>query len=72
MSTVVSAEPLGIDPDCLYPLPNAKAILGWGAHAMRLARRNGLVVKYIAGRGYVKGSDIIEHIEEHGKTSKDG
>jgi len=59
-----------IRPDELYPLAAAKTRLGWGAAAMRSARRNGLAVMYAGGRGYITGSEIIRYITEMGKNTK--
>lgn len=53
----------------MYSLPEIKARLGWGDHAMRTARRNGLKVQYVAGRGYVYGKDAIDYIRQRGKVS---
>ncbi len=63
-------EPAAIRPDFLYPIESAKQILGWKATAMRSARRAGLRVRYVSGRGYVRGQDIIDYIESHGKDQK--
>jgi len=65
-----TATPTVIDPAEMYHLAEAKRRLGWGAHAMRAARRKGLEVKYIGGRAYLFGDDIIAHIRVHGKASK--
>ena len=59
-----------VAPDVLYTLGEAKRRLGWGNHAMRTARRQGLEVKYVAGRAYVLGCDLIEHILKNGKVRK--
>ncbi len=63
-------EPAVIRPDALYSLESAKQILGWKATAMRNARRAGLPVRYVAGRGYLMGADIINHVMSRGKDSK--
>jgi predicted methyltransferase len=57
-------------PDALYTIDNIKARLGLGIHALRMMRRAGLPVKYIGGRAFLKGSDLIQHIESNGKTTK--
>lgn len=59
-----------IEPHILYRLDDAMTRLGWGAHSMRRARREGLRVRYAGRRGYVLGRDIIEHIEQHGRDEK--
>ena len=55
-----------IRPDCLYPLPEFKRRTGLGTHAMRTARRNGLLVRRVGGRAFILGKDFIEHLEETG------
>jgi hypothetical protein len=57
-------------PDALYGLDEAKQRLHWKEAAMRTARRKGLKVKYMGGRGYILGSAIIAHVTEHGKDTK--
>ena len=56
-----------IEPDPIYPVPVAGEILGWGAHAWRQARKNGLEVLYTAGHAYVRGSTLIDYIEANSK-----
>jgi len=70
MSNDTSADSGIIEPDAMYHLGTAKKILKWGDHATRVARRNGLKVRYIAGRAYLFGADIIEYVRTHGKSSK--
>jgi hypothetical protein len=57
-------------PDVLYTLDAIKARLGVRDHAMRMMRRRGLKVRYLVGRGYVMGRDVIEHVEAMGKPEK--
>jgi hypothetical protein len=59
-----------IVPDLLYSLEAVQRILGWGYYALKNARRDGLVVKYYAGKGWVRGSSLISHIVEHGSTER--
>lgn len=61
---------LSIEPQVLYTLPELMARSGMGKAALRTARQAGLKVRYAGGRGYVKGSDFISYIEEHGKDEK--
>ena len=63
-------ELLGISPDIMYRLEEAKRVMGWGNHAMRSARRNGLIVKYAGRRAYVHGKHLIEYIEQQGRDAK--
>ena len=62
MKTIIEDVPRSIDPETLYHLSEAKQRLGWGAHAMRAARRAGLKVLYVHKRAYLRGSDIIAYI----------
>ncbi|QDU25599.1 hypothetical protein ETAA8_06690 [Anatilimnocola aggregata] len=59
-----------IKPDVMYPLPSAMDTLGIGRAGMRSMRRAGLEVKYIAGRGFVMGSELIRVITTTGKETK--
>ena len=70
MST--ATKPATIEPDVLYRLDAAKQVTGWGVHGMRQARRRGLPVKYLGRFAYVKGADLIDHIEQHGRSEKHG
>lgn len=45
-----------------YPLELFCQISGLSTHAMRIARRNGLVVHYVGNRGFVRGSDFLEFL----------
>ena len=48
--------------DCLYTLAEASRRLALGQHAMRMARRKGLRVHYVSGRGFIHGADLIAYI----------
>ena len=66
-----STAPNGrISADQLLTLDAVQTELGLGAHAMRMARRRGLRVKYIGRRAFVLGRDLIAFIDQHGKTEK--
>ena len=61
-------NPIGtIEADTLYTIRELKQRLGWGDHAWRTARREGVPVRRIGKRGYVSGRKIIEWIEASGK-----
>ena len=47
----------------LYRVEIFRAGVGWGLHAMRTARRNGLKVIYTAGRCYVRGNDALAYFD---------
>jgi sugar/nucleoside kinase (ribokinase family) len=71
MSLAVLNENAGfIEPQILYRLPEAMRRLGWGAHAMRAARRAGLTVRYAGRCGFVLGRDIIDYIERRNANSQ--
>jgi hypothetical protein len=59
-----------IEPHVLYPIEELKARSGMGTTAMRSLRREGLNVRYAAGRAYVLGRDFIEHVMQHGSDHK--
>ncbi len=61
---------LTIEPHVLYPLQEFKRRVGWGQHALRTAKANGLTVRYTANRGYVHGKDFIAYVVG-GNTSRD-
>ena len=52
-------KPGVIDANSLYTLDEVHQRLGLGKAALRTARRQGLVVKRIGRRGYVRGSDLL-------------
>lgn len=69
MSTIsIPLEP--IEPQKLYPLDAFMRAAGMGKSALRAARRNGLTVKYVGCRAYVKGSDFIDYVDVNGKTER--
>lgn len=45
-----------------YPLDNFMSAVGWGRHAMRNARRQGLRVVRVSGRCFVRGKDFSEFL----------
>ena len=59
-----------VEPNVLYPLLDFMARTGLGRTAMRSARRSGLIVRYVGGRGYVMGGDFIAWLQRNGKASK--
>jgi hypothetical protein len=72
MSSALLQRPgLGpVEPATVYPLADLQARTGLGAAAIREARRNGLRVKYMGGRAYIKGAWWIDYLEAHGKDTK--
>ena len=57
-----SVGPEPIEPGTLYPLKEFHRRTGWGRHAVRAARRNGLKVHYAGNRAYVLGCDFIAYV----------
>jgi hypothetical protein len=55
-----------IRPDSLYRFDEFKKLAGLGDSAMRAAREQGLPVRRIHGRSWIRGRDFIEHVFEHG------
>lgn len=58
--------PGAIVSDALYRLDEAAARMGWGAHAMRAARRRGLKIHRCGKRGYVSGADLLAFVTKGG------
>ena len=52
-----------IHPDALYRLDEFLSRMRWGKHAWRTARRSGLKPCYAGGRAYVRGADLIRHLD---------
>ena len=59
---VASAVSCEINPAVLYSLDEIKRRSGFGSHAMRIARRNGLRVLYTSGTAFVLGQHFIDYI----------
>lgn len=68
--TAARKVPGEIDGNKLYTLRELYRRLGWSAAAFRSARLKGLTVRYMAGRGYVKGDDLISFVMANGKPTK--
>ena len=57
------AAPGVIHPDDVYRLDEFLNRMRWGKHAWRTARRHGLTPCYAGGRAYVRGADVIRHLD---------
>ncbi|WP_197453417.1 hypothetical protein [Caulifigura coniformis] len=44
-------------------------LVNMGRHAIRVARRNGLDVRYVGNQGFVTGDAWLKYLEEHGEQS---
>ena len=53
-----------IDSQLLYPLPVFMEYSGMSNYAVRMARRRGMRVLRVGGRGYVLGSDFITYAQD--------
>lgn len=51
-----------IEPGTLYPLAEFRRRTGWGRHAVRKARGDGLTVHRAGNRAYVLGRDFIDYV----------
>jgi len=52
-----------IRPGELYTQSEAMKRLGWGRHAMRMARNNGLKVVLQGGRAFVLADEILAYFK---------
>lgn len=59
-----------VHPSELYTLEAIKVRLGIGDSILRAARRAGLRVHYLHGRGFVYGEDLIGYIRSHSGSSR--
>ncbi|MDA0808208.1 MAG: hypothetical protein O2945_08900 [Planctomycetota bacterium] len=57
------AVPGVIHPDDVYRLDEFLNRMQWGKHAWQTARRRGLKPCYAGGRAYVRGADLIRHLD---------
>jgi hypothetical protein len=53
-----------VEPGVLYQIEEFKRRTGFGSHAMRSARRNGLRVRYLGGRAFVYADDFFTYIDK--------
>ena len=59
----VSADSLQpIDDTKTYPMDSFMRATGWGRHALRHARQQGLRVVKVSGRCFVRGRDFSEFL----------
>ena len=61
--TVTAISPPVIEPGRIYKLDDFLQIVGWGRHAFRAARNNGLGVVRTAGRVYVRADDWLRYMD---------
>lgn len=59
-----SRELAPIENGATYPLDEFQRRSGLGRHAMRQARKDGLKVRRLGGRAYVRGEDFNTFLEQ--------
>ena len=68
------SKPLGstgaIDPTKLYPLGEFQRVSGLSTAAVRSARREGLVVRYVGRTALILGRDFVEFVVATGRTTR--
>ena len=52
-----------IMPGAAYPLSEFRRITKLGTAALRTARKNGLKVRRVGGRGFILGDDFVEFLK---------
>ncbi|WP_339910400.1 hypothetical protein [Symmachiella dynata] len=63
--------PSEIDTHSIYHVESFRRRVGWGLHAFRIAKRNGLKVTHIHGRCYVRGCDFAAYLESLAQEAVD-
>lgn len=63
MTDLHDVAPGVIHPGDVYRLDEFLSRMQWGKHAWRTARRHGLAPCYAGGRAYVRGADVIRHLD---------
>lgn len=63
MPDLHDATPGVIHPGDVYRLDEFLNRMQWGKHAWQTARRRGLKPCYAGGRAYVRGADLIRHLD---------
>jgi hypothetical protein len=51
-----------IEDGSVYPMATFMGAVGWGRHALRQARQQGLRVVKVSGRCFVRGRDFSEFL----------
>lgn len=60
-----------IDDRQTYPMAAFMRSTGWGRHALREARRQGLRVCKVGGRNFIRGRDFSEFLGKLAETEGD-
>lgn len=69
---IAATSPGVIEPQALYTAEEARRRLRIGQWAWRKWRQDGLVVHRLSGRAYVRGSTLIQFIEQKGGEQEKG
>ncbi len=56
-----------IETTKVYGLEDFRRITGMGTAAMRQARRNGLIVRRVGLRSFIRGADFDAYVRDHAK-----
>ena len=59
-----------IDPTRLYSLGEFQRVSGMSTAAVRSARREGLVVRYLGRTAWILGRDFVEFVVSKGRTTR--
>ena len=63
-----TTAPRIIHPGECYPTSEVTRIAGWGPGALRTARKNGIIVRYLHGRAFIFGDDLLTYLRENAAT----
>ena len=72
MSNSTTPTAGAIFPEAMYRLPATRELMGWGSAGLRSARRKGLRVFYVGRSAFIRGADLIAHVEQHATAEKPG
>lgn len=65
---MATATPKGvINGNAAYSIKEAQALLSLGPAALRMARRNGLVVRRFGRKSFILGDDLLAYLRDHSK-----
>lgn len=68
MAKVEPLRPVAFSADSIFTLQDVRQFLGLGVSALRMARRNGLIVRRVGRRSFVLGDELVDYIRRHGKV----
>ena len=65
---MATTSPDFIHADGLHSLADVCRLMSLGPAALRTARHNGLIVKRIGRRWFVRGRDLLAYYDAHGRV----